>query len=99
MRDEGIGITEADQENLFEPFFRSTDPTSISKNKYGNGLGLSICKMIAEKMDGSLKIKSEAGEGCTFIFTFVTPYDFLKQEQIKSKKIIARRALRYLKKL
>lgn len=45
--DNGIGITEADQENLFKPFFRSTDPNSISKNKYGNGLGLSICKMIA----------------------------------------------------
>ena len=41
--DEGIGISPAERENLFKPFFKSVDQKSKQKNPNGNGLGLSIC--------------------------------------------------------
>lgn len=39
------------------------------KNPHGRGLGLSICKMIVEKMGGTLRVKSSVGEGTSFFVT------------------------------
>ena len=41
-------------------------------NKGGHGLGLSICKMIAQKLHGNIEVLSEREEGSTFIFSFTT---------------------------
>jgi len=56
---------------LFQPFFKSTGQY---RNNQGNGLGLSICKNIAEKLGGSLEVESQKDSGSTFTFTFSSKY-------------------------
>ena len=48
--------------NIFTPFFG----TKIT----GFGFGLSICKMIMEKHEGKIDVKSEVGKGTTFVVQF-----------------------------
>jgi len=68
--DTGIGISEAEQEKLFKPFFRTSDTNSIKMNPGGNGIGLNISKNIAQCLKGDLTCKSKVGQGSTFTFTF-----------------------------
>jgi signal transduction histidine kinase len=56
--DEGIGISQQDLKNIFTPFNRTKDISSRHKNKNGHGLGLSICKRIAEKLNGTIEVNS-----------------------------------------
>ena len=63
-RDEGIGISEADQTQLFTEFFRSTNPEARAKP--GTGLGLAIVARIVERHGGSITVESELGVGSTF---------------------------------
>lgn len=65
--DDGIGIPEAEQENLFKDFFRAAN-ARISGQE-GTGLGLSIVKEIAEKHGGSVKIESLENLGTCAAFT------------------------------
>jgi signal transduction histidine kinase len=66
VRDEGIGISTADQANLFKKFYR----VAQSSNKYqGLGMGLYICAEIIHSHHGSYGVESELGEGATFYFT------------------------------
>lgn len=58
VADEGRGITEADRERLFEPFF-----TTRSE---GSGLGLAIVKQTADAHRGWIEVQSESGRGSTF---------------------------------
>ncbi len=82
--DSGIGISEKDQEIIFEEF-RQSDETTTRKYT-GSGLGLAISKKIADLMNGSLTVKSEIGNGS--IFTFSIPLKIIKmRETIESKKI------------
>ena len=62
--DEGIGISAEDQEQLFEEFFRSTNPAAVALP--GTGLGLAIVKRIVERHDGRIEVESELGKGSTF---------------------------------
>jgi signal transduction histidine kinase len=63
IQDEGIGIPEADQENLFTSFHRGTNVGSIP----GNGLGLAIVKHYVDLHGGDISFASKAGIGTTFI--------------------------------
>ena len=54
VKDFGIGINEVDQAELFTPYFVTTDLASKQMNSNGHGIGLSVCKKIAEAMEGSL---------------------------------------------
>jgi signal transduction histidine kinase len=47
VTDKGIGICSEDLKNLFKPYFRSVDPQNLEINRYGRGLGLSICHNVA----------------------------------------------------
>lgn len=62
--DSGIGISKTQQNRLFELFFQVPE-TSIEG---GAGLGLSICRRLAEMMDGDIKVVSEPGLGSSFSF-------------------------------
>lgn len=64
--DKGVGIPEDSKHKIFKSF--SQVDSSDSRSKGGSGLGLSICKLIIEKMDGEIDFDSVAGEGSTFFF-------------------------------
>ena len=66
VKDQGIGIPKADQDHLFERFFRGGNVTNIQ----GTGLGLHIVSKYAELMNGSISFKSKENEGTEFIINF-----------------------------
>jgi two-component system phosphate regulon sensor histidine kinase PhoR len=66
VKDTGIGINEADQQRIFERFYR-VDKTR-SKAAGGTGLGLAIVKHIVEAHGGKVNVKSRPGEGSEFSF-------------------------------
>ena len=66
IKDEGIGMTEAEIQKIFEPFFRSQKAESIST---GLGLGLSMSSGIIRLHKGEINIESEPDRGSTFIIT------------------------------
>lgn len=66
IQDSGIGISEEDQEHLFERFFRGANVTNIQ----GTGLGLHIVGRYVELLDGEIEFKSELEKGTTFTITF-----------------------------
>jgi signal transduction histidine kinase len=71
VRDQGPGITGADQEHLFQDFTRLTpQPTG---GESSTGLGLAITKRIVEAHGGRIGVESEPGKGTTFWFTLRRP--------------------------
>jgi PAS domain S-box-containing protein len=66
IADAGIGISEDDQQHLFERFFRGKNVTNIN----GTGLGLHIVSKYVELMDGRIECTSELEKGTTFTITF-----------------------------
>lgn len=65
VSDSGCGIPAAEQEQLFERFFRSSTATHVP----GTGLGLAIVKAIVESHGGSITCESAEGKGTTFTFS------------------------------
>jgi len=61
--DSVVGIREEDQKKIFNEILSDLEKES---NNHGSGLGLNICKFIAEKLNHSLKFKSIYGEGSKF---------------------------------
>jgi len=60
VRDNGTGISAADLDKIFTPFF-TTKP--VGK---GTGLGLSVCFGIIESMGGTIRVSSRENSGTTF---------------------------------
>jgi signal transduction histidine kinase/DNA-binding response OmpR family regulator len=63
VHDNGIGIAKDDIKKIFSAFIQAEHS---SENLGTSGLGLSICKQLAEHMDGSVHVTSKLGEGSTF---------------------------------
>jgi PAS domain S-box-containing protein len=59
--DTGIGITESQIQNIFEPFYQGDN--TMTREFTGSGLGLSLCKSMAELMNGIIEIESESRQG------------------------------------
>ncbi|MHA2122511.1 MAG: sensor histidine kinase, partial [Promethearchaeota archaeon] len=66
--DEGIGISETDLKEIFNPFFR-TKNNDVIKVK-GTGLGLSIVRHIINAHEGKIEVESKLGEGSSFTLLF-----------------------------
>ena len=62
VSDNGVGMTPAEQEDIFELF--SSGPGAT-----GSGIGLATCEKIVERHGGTIRVESEKGEGSTFYFT------------------------------
>ena len=58
-----MGISKEEQKKIFKPFYQAMD------NKPGTGIGLSLVKSIVEGHNGSIEVKSEIGQGSSFIVT------------------------------
>ena len=71
VRDTGIGLAPQDQQRIFRDF-EQADGSSTRKFG-GTGLGLAISKRIVERMNGTIAVESEAGQGATFSFTVPLP--------------------------
>jgi signal transduction histidine kinase len=64
VSDRGRGIGLADQERIFEKFYRA-DP-QLAQAPAGTGLGLYISRELVTRMGGTLRVTSDPGEGATF---------------------------------
>ena len=65
IADTGCGISQSDQEKIFDRFFRVENAVHTEQ---GTGLGLSIVRGIIEKHGGEVRMASELGTGTTFWF-------------------------------
>ncbi len=72
VKDEGIGISPADVDKLFQPFQRlgAVAPGSAIQ---GVGLGLVVCRRLVEAHGGNIWVESQPGKGSTFVFTLPVP--------------------------
>lgn len=70
VHDTGIGIPPERMDRLFVPF--SQVDSSVTRKYGGTGLGLVICKQLAELMGGTMWVASEPNQGSTFVFTIQT---------------------------
>lgn len=59
FEDKGIGISEKDQQKIFEPFYRGSNTISFS----GTGVGLALVNQIIKNHNGTIKLVSEIGKG------------------------------------
>ncbi|HNX75798.1 MAG TPA: ABC transporter substrate-binding protein [Candidatus Rifleibacterium sp.] len=83
VRDTGIGIAPSDRENIFKEF--SQVDSSATRKFGGTGLGLTISRMLVEKMGGTLDFTSEPGRGSRFFFTLNSRFEH--GEPLNMKKI------------
>jgi signal transduction histidine kinase len=64
IEDHGLGIPPAEQNRIFEKFFR-LDP-SMNRGVGGTGLGLYICRELVDRMHGRISVASDGRSGSTF---------------------------------
>jgi len=64
VRDNGVGIPHEHHQRVFDMFYRAHDHSN------GSGLGLYIVKEIVAKMNGTIQLQSQPGQGSTFTLTF-----------------------------
>ena len=67
IRDNGIGISESECNNLFR--IDSKVKRKGTSNEDGSGLGLILCKEFVDRNNGAIRVESETGKGSSFFFT------------------------------
>lgn len=68
VTDTGIGIPESEHQHLFTDFYRVDNGPGFVVD--GIGIGLALCRRLADLHNGSISFRSKQGEGSTFTFTF-----------------------------
>ncbi|WP_368505008.1 ATP-binding protein [Alkalihalophilus sp. As8PL] len=79
VKDTGIGMDQATQERIFQPYEQGD--SSMTAMGGGIGLGLSICRELVELHGGSIVVTSTKGEGSIFTFSLPISNDVQNQEQ------------------
>jgi len=69
VSDNGPGLSEADQQRVFERFFRA-DPSRVRVGGEGSGLGLAIVDAVMKAHGGSVEVQSKINQGATFTIVF-----------------------------
>ncbi len=69
VADTGIGIAPGDLPHIFDRFYRADTARTRTGERPGAGLGLAICKWIAEAHGGEISVQSRPGRGTTFTVT------------------------------
>ena len=69
VSDTGIGIAPGDLPHVFDRFWRADTARTRTSERPGVGLGLAICKWIAEAHGGTIEVQSRPGRGTTFTVT------------------------------
>ncbi len=64
--DHGIGISDIEQKNIFQPYYRVSEDQKVP----GIGLGLAVSRLIIEAHGGKIWVNSQMGKGSTFSFSF-----------------------------
>lgn len=77
VKDNGIGISQPDQQKIFEKFFRSLDDSV--REQSGHGLGLSLVQQIVHMHHGTLNLESEHGQGSVFTIRLNKETEMLSQ--------------------
>ncbi|MET0405021.1 MAG: ATP-binding protein [Cystobacter sp.] len=72
VRDSGVGIAPEDQERIFEEFVQVEGPHQ--QGVKGTGLGLPLSRRLAELLGGALTVKSQRGQGSTFLAQVALDY-------------------------
>jgi signal transduction histidine kinase len=83
VTDNGIGISEADQKQIFDKFQQVIDPTR--GRPAGTGLGLSITQQIIQHHHGELKVESTPGEGATFYMAL--PWKWARERPVDRPRL------------
>lgn len=84
VEDNGIGMSEEFQKQIFESFAR--ERSSTMSGIEGTGLGMGIVKNLVDLMNGTISIKSKVGEGSTF--TFRIPCRVASYEDTQPKRAV-----------
>ena len=83
-RDTGIGMTEAFQKRIFEPFAQEH---AGSRTKFaGTGLGMPITKKLVEKMGGTISFESKEGIGTTFLIRIPFRIDTDRKDRTETEE-------------
>jgi signal transduction histidine kinase len=86
VSDTGIGIAPEDQELIFEEF--SQVKSTLQKRVKGTGLGLPLCRKLAELLGGSVMVKSEPGAGSTFSAIIPISHPLAHTSRVNRKVLI-----------
>lgn len=80
VKDDGVGITESVQANIFNPFYQLANKES---NSQGIGMGLNVVKLTVDSAGGEVGVDSKEGEGASFICSFP-----LSSEKVSTSKTV-----------
>lgn len=81
VEDNGVGMSEAFQANLYKPF--TQERSSMSDKSKGTGLGLSIVKSLVDLMGGAITAESKLGQGTKFVVDLY--FDTVEKVAVKEK--------------
>ncbi len=85
VRDNGVGIPEADLEKVFTKFFQSSHDGLQSRR--GTGLGLAIARHIILAHKGRIWVESQLGRGSIFVFTLPVEVEAVEAAQLQAKEV------------